>query len=128
MSRARKFDFAKITNHVREFRKNPTDSERLLWIELKGRKLNGYKFLRQHPILYKGNLRRYNYFIADFFCFEKKTVIELDGPVHEANQEYDAFRDEEMKDLGLHIFRINNEDLKNMEKALSRLLIFLDSL
>ena len=128
MSRARKFDFTKITNHVREFRKNPTDSERLLWKELKGRKLNGYKFLRQHPILYKGNLIRYNYFIADFYCFEKEVVIELDGPVHEDNEEYDDFRDGEMKELGLHIIRIKNEELENMEKVLSRILIFLDSI
>jgi very-short-patch-repair endonuclease len=128
MSRAKKFDFNQIKNHAREFRSNLTDSEKLLWKELKGRKLNGYKFLRQHPILYKGNLIRYNYFIADFYCFEKKAVIELDGPVHEQNLEYDAFRDEEMKELGLHILRIKNEELENMEKVLSRILIFLDSL
>ena len=128
MSRAKKFDFNQIKNYVREFRNNPTDSEKLLWKELKGRKLNGYKFLRQHPILYKGNLIRYNYFIADFYCFEKKAVIELDGPVHEQNLEYNAFREEEMKELGLHILRIKNEELENMEKVLSGILIFLDSL
>jgi len=77
MSQTRKFDFKKITNHVREFRKNPTDSERLLWKELKGRKLNGYKFLRQHPILYQGNLIRHNYFIADFFVFKRRLSLSL---------------------------------------------------
>lgn len=128
MSSTRKFDFTKITNHVREYRKNPTDSEKLLWKELKGRKLNGHKFLRQHPILYKGNLNRLNYFIADFYCFEKKAVIELDGPVHKQNLEYDSFRDEEMKELGLHILRIKNEELENMENVLLRILDFLDSI
>jgi leucyl-tRNA synthetase len=128
MSRAKKFDFDQIKNHVREFRKNLTDSEKLLWEELRGRKLSGYKFLRQHPILYKGNLLRYNYFIADFYCYEKKTVIEIDGPVHEVTTEYDAFRDEEMKDLGLHILRIKNEELNHIEKVLSKIETFLGSI
>ena len=127
MSRANKFDFNQIKNHAREFRNNLTDSEKLLWKELKGRKLNGFKFLRQHPILYKGNLIRYNYFIADFYCFEKKAVIELDGPVHEQNLEYDAFRDEEMKDLGLHVLRIKNEELKHIEEVLLKIGSFLNS-
>ena len=78
--------------------------------------------------MYKGNLIRYNYFIADFYCFEKKLVIELDGPVHEENEVYDDFRDKEMKELGLYILRIKNEELGNMEKVLSRILIFLGSL
>jgi len=120
MSRAKKFDFNQIKNYAREFRINPTDSEKLLWKELRGRKLSGYKFLRQHPILYKGNLKRYNYFIADFYCYEMKAVIEIDGPVHEETAEYDAYRDEEMKDLGLHILRIKNEELNNIEKVLSQ--------
>ena len=128
MSRAKKFDFNQIKSNVREFRNNLTDSEKLLWKELKGRKLNGYKFLRQHPILYKGNLIRYNYFIADFYCFEKKAVIELDGPVHEQNEEYDAFRDEEMKDLGLHILRIKNNELENMEEVLLKIKTFLKNI
>jgi very-short-patch-repair endonuclease len=128
MSRAKKFDFNQIKNHVRDFRINSTDSEKLLWKELRGRKLSGYKFLRQHPILYKGNLIRYNYFIADFYCYEKKTVIEIDGPVHEETAEYDAFRDEEMKDLGLHILRIKNEELNHIDKVLSKIESFLNSI
>jgi very-short-patch-repair endonuclease len=125
MSRAKKFDFNQIKNHVREFRNNLTDSEKLLWKELKGRKLSGYKFLRQHPILYKGNLIRYNYFIADFYCYEKKAVIELDGPIHEKTAEYDAFRDEEMKNLDLHILRIKNNELENIEEVLLEIEDFL---
>lgn len=106
MSRANRFDHNQISNKSRELRKNMTDSEKLLWEELRDRRLNGLKFLRQHPVLYQGNLIRYNYFIADFYCYEKKAVIEIDGPIHEGNEEYDSFRDEEMKNLGLHILRI----------------------
>jgi very-short-patch-repair endonuclease len=41
----------------------------------------------------------------------RKTVIELDGPVHESNLEYDQFRDSEMVNLGLYILRIKNEEV-----------------
>ena len=128
MSRAKRFDFVRIQNHARELRSNMTDSEKLLWEELKGRKLSGYRFLRQHPVLYKGNLVRYNYFIADFFCYGKKAIIEVDGPVHEENREYDEFRDAEMEELGFHVLRIRNDDLNNMEVVLDRIRLFLDSI
>jgi len=98
-----------------------TESEKLLWKELRGRRHLGYKFLRQHPILYGGTLIRYNYFIADFYCSEKKAVIELDGPVHEKSKEYDQFRDSELEELGLHILRIKNEELQDMSKVLQKI-------
>jgi leucyl-tRNA synthetase len=105
-----------------------TESEKLLWRELRGRKLSGFKFLRQHPFLYKGNLKRLNYFIADFYCFEKKTVVELDGPVHETTGEYDQFRDSEMQELGIHVLRLKNDELKNMNEVLKKILTFLNGI
>jgi len=125
MSRSGRFDFKEIKKHARELRNNMTESEILLWNELKDRKLSGYKFLRQHPILYKGNLIRFNYFIADFYCYKMKAIIELDGPVHETTEEYDEFRDSELKELGIHILRIQNEELINIEKVLNKILTFL---
>ncbi len=128
MSQSGKFDFRKIKRHARELRKNMTESERLLWRELKGRKLSGYKFLRQHPILYQGNLKRYNYFIADFYCNAKKVVIELDGPIHIDSKDYDQFRDSELKKLGIQVIRIRNEELVNMKKVLNRIKLSLDNI
>ncbi|MCX6300990.1 MAG: DUF559 domain-containing protein [Bacteroidia bacterium] len=92
---------------------------------MRGKKLSGFRFLRQHPILYKGNLIRNNYFIADFYCDEKKAVIEIDGPIHEGSEEYDDYRDSELKELGMHILRIKNEELKNMQEVLIRINTFL---
>ncbi len=122
------FDFSSIRNHSRELRKNMTESEKILWEELRGRKLAGYKFLRQHPILYKGNLIRYNYFIADFYCHSKNAVIELDGPVHQTTMEYDHFRDSELQYLGINILRIRNDELVNIKEVLSRIESFLNKL
>jgi len=42
--------------------------------------------------------------------------------------EYDGFRDEEMKGLGLHILSIKNEELNHIEKVLSKIESFLDSI
>jgi len=123
-----KFDFKKIKDHARQLRRSMTDSEILLWKELRNRRLSGYKFLRQYPILYKGNLTRYNYFIADFYCDIKKTVIELDGPIHENKEEYYMFRESELENLGLHILRIRNEELIDMRDVLRKIELFLSQI
>jgi len=126
MSKYREFDFTEIKKHARELRKNITEPEKILWDELRGRKLSGFKFLRQHLILYKGNLIRYNYFIADFYCYEKKAVIELDGPIHDTTEGYDQFRDSELQELGIHILRIKNEELIKMKEVLNKITLFLN--
>jgi very-short-patch-repair endonuclease len=95
---------------------------------LKNRKLSGYKFLRQHPIIYKGDLIRLNYFIADFYCSTKKAVIELDGPIHDTREDYDQFRDDELQNLGIHILRIKNDELRNINKVLVNIKSFLDTI
>jgi leucyl-tRNA synthetase len=117
MSDNKRFDFRKIRKHAQDLRLNMTDSEKILWKELRSRKLSGFKFLRQHPILYSGNLKRYNYFVADFYCAAKKIIIELDGPIHDTSEEYDRFRESELQQIGFHILRIRNEELLNMKKV-----------
>ena len=56
-----------------------------------------------------------------------KTVIELDGPIHENNLEYDQFRDAEMVNLGLQILRIKNEELLNIDEVLKKIETYLNS-
>ena len=128
MAMSKNFDFSAIKKHARELRNNLTESEILLWDELKNRKLAGYKFLRQHPIIYKGDLVRLNYFIADFYCSSKKAVVELDGPIHDIKENYDQFRDDELQNLGIHVFRIKNDELKNISRVLENINSFLDSI
>jgi very-short-patch-repair endonuclease len=125
---SKRFDFKRITKHARELRNNMTESEKLLWKELRGRKVSGLRFLRQHPILYKGNLSKYNYFIADFYCNEKKAIIEVDGPIHDESEDYDEYRDNELEELGIRVLRIKNEELKNMKEVLNRITAFLNQI
>jgi very-short-patch-repair endonuclease len=78
-----------------------TPAEKLLWKELRGNKL-GVHFRRQQVIAG---------FIADFYCHKAGLVIELDGGIHEEQEEDDAKRDKAFTDLGLRIVRIKNEDI-----------------
>ena len=48
-----------IFRRAQELRNKMTPAEKLLWEQLKGKKIFGMKFRRQHP-LYS--------FIADFYC------------------------------------------------------------
>jgi very-short-patch-repair endonuclease len=121
MSRSRQLDFKIVKKRARELRINATPLETLLWKELRNRKLCGYKFLRQHPIVYNPYGSGVKYFVADFYCDIKKTVIELDRPIHQHNLEYDQFRDAEMVNLGLHILRIKNEELLDIKYVLKKL-------
>ena len=116
-----------IQKHARELRKKLTDSEIILWEHLRNRRLSGYKFLRQHPVLYKADSGRIKYFIADFYCDAKKTVIELDGLIHYETVEYDQFRDEQMKFRGLNVLRIKNEELSDINATLEKIKSFLAS-
>src|SRR5437588_11161620 len=59
--------------------KSATQHERLLWRHLRNRQLQGWKFRRQHPV---------DRYIIDFYCYEARLVIELDGGGHNfANRE-----------------------------------------
>ena len=73
---------------ARQLRNNSTLSEVLLWQEIKDRKLLGFQFHRQVPLL--------NY-IVDFYCHELKLVIEIDGDSHEYKVEYDLKRQQELE-------------------------------
>jgi very-short-patch-repair endonuclease len=96
----------KLYEYSRELRQVSTEAEELLWAELRNRKLNGLKFRRQHPI---------DKYIADFYCHERKLVIELDGAVHDAkeNADYDKARTFELKDLGINVLRFRNDEVIN---------------
>lgn len=92
-----------------------TPSENLLWQNLRNRKVNNFKFRRQHPI---------STYIVDFYCHEAKLVIEVDGGIHfiDDNVEYDKFRTLQLEAFGLKVIRFRNEEvLKNMSEVLAEI-------
>jgi len=99
-----------ITALARALRKYPTPSEARLWDLLRHRKLGGYKFLRQRPLIYaESSSEGMQFFIADFYCAVEKLVIELDGEIHSQRKYYDRQRDRVIEGLGLRVLRLANE-------------------
>lgn len=119
--------YAEIKELATKLRNNPTPSEKILWAELRRRKLK-YKFLRQHPIFYDCADKEYFFYIPDFYCSWKKLVIEVDGRIHNYQKEHDKHREEVLKGKGLHIMRIKNEELSDLNNVIERIIKVLDSL
>jgi len=121
MARAQYKEYRGITLMARELRKNQTSSEKILWEKLRQRQIMGFKFLRQHPVFYKIDNDRIEFYIADFYCAELRLVIELDGPVHESSIEYDQERDSKLLSKGLLTIRIKNYELEELTKVLDKI-------
>lgn len=92
------FEFAK------QNRKASTNAEEILWHYLRGKKLAGFKFRRQHP---------FADFIVDFYCHEKMIAIEVDGSYHEIpeQKDYDLGRTYELEELGVKVVWFKNEKI-----------------
>jgi very-short-patch-repair endonuclease len=86
---------------ARQLRKNMTDTERLLWSELRGKQFGGFKFRKQAPI---------GKFIVDFVCFDRKIVVELDGGQHALAVEADNKRSEWLKSQVFRVLRFWNHE------------------
>ena len=105
----------KLYQYGRELRKASTKAEKLLWAALRNRNLNGLKFRRQHAL---------DKFIVDFYCNEKKLVVELDGNVHDEknNKEYDEARTSMLAGLNIIVLRFKNEEvINNMKDVLNKI-------
>ena len=116
----------KIIRASRELRRNQTDAEKKLWGYLRNRKLDGKKFLRQHPFVIKIDSNT-EFYVVDFYCAEKKLIIELDGGIHEFQKEYDTDREFILKELGNTILRFKNEELENIQGVLDSIREYFDS-
>ncbi len=98
-----KYKNKSLTPNSQLLRKNMTKEERHLW----------YDFLKPLPYSFRRQ-KVIGKYIVDFYCSEKKIVIELDGAQHyyEENMERDRERDEYIDGLGLKVLRYTNLDIK----------------
>ena len=87
-----------------ELRKEPTPAEQKLWAYLRGKKLNGVRFRRQHAI---------GQYIVDFCSIKAKLIIELDGSQHLEQEEYDLERTSYLESQGYKVVRFWNNDVMN---------------
>jgi cyclase len=103
-----------------EQRTNMIPAERLLWKQLRNRKILGLKFRRQHPC---------NEIILDFYCHEARLSIEVDGLIHE--DDYQRERDIErtfiLNKYGIKELRFSNWEVENqIEKVLDKIAEYLE--
>lgn len=96
------FEFANI------LKKEMTEAEKVLWEELRNRRLNNLKFRRQHPT---------GQFILDFYCHDLKLAVEVDGIIHKLEDvmERDSGRTYMLTEWDITVMRFTNEEvLKNI--------------
>ena len=91
-----------LQERARELRKNMTPAEKVLWEKLRHNRLNGLQFRRQQII---------NPYIVDFYCHAKALIVEVDGDIHDLQQDYDEERSHYLIACGFRMLRVSNEDV-----------------
>jgi len=99
---------------AKEFCRNMTSAERILWQNLRINKLGGWHFRRQQ-ILFG--------YIVDFYCHATSLIIEVDGEIHESQRAADQERDAALTERGFKILRFRNKEIENdLNSVLSTIL------
>ncbi len=95
-------------------RKNATPQENKLW----------YQFLCKYPVPFKRQRIIAERFIADFYCFQARLVLELDGSQHFTvdGQRYDDLRTEVIEQYRLNVLRFTNADIDGNFPGVCRLI------
>jgi 5-methyltetrahydrofolate--homocysteine methyltransferase len=96
--------YGRLKEFVKTHRSNPTEAENILWQMLRGKKLEGFKFRKQHTI---------GPFIADFVSLKNRLIIEVDGLMHQLpeNAESDIERTLWLYGKGFEVMRFTNEQV-----------------
>ena len=83
--------------------------EVLLWEELRGGRLDGFRFRRQHPI---------GPFVLDFYCPAWKLAIEVDGAAHDFPEraEQDERRMMWLNNQGINVLRFVAKEILDREE------------
>lgn len=108
--------YSKLKEYSKKHRDNPTKAELVIWEFLKSKKLEKFKFRRQHII---------GQYIADFVCLDRMLVIEIDGNIHQLqeNIESDEIRTQWLESKGFKVIRFTNDEvLLNTDKVLNKIL------
>ena len=107
-------------NVARELRKNQTESEGIFWEVVRNRKLFGKKISTSASCTTKIHGKE-TFFHRRFLLCREKIIIEIDGKIHENQVEYDNLRDHLIKEMGIRVIRIKNEDLIDIPSLIEKL-------
>ncbi len=94
----------KLIPIARMLRRNMTEEEKQLW----------YAYLRTYPVRFYRQ-KVLGCYIVDFYCAKAKLVVEVDGAGHysEKGQRNDEKRTEFLKQYGLTVIRIPNNEIRD---------------
>ena len=96
----------------RDLRKKSTEAEKIFWEAVRNQKFEGKKFYRQYAFFHDITGKE-TFFVADFFCFDEKLIIELDGNYHQYRLKEDEERTKILNHLGLKVIRFSNDEIIN---------------
>ena len=89
---------------ARALRRDMTLPEVVLWEALRGSRLEGWRFRRQHPM---------GPYVLDFYCPSARLAVEVDGAVHDHPDRirHDARRDEWLAKQNVRVLRVMAVDV-----------------
>lgn len=87
---------------ARRLRSDMTEAEQALLLQLRDRRLAGFKFRRQFPV---------GPFFADFVCWQAMLIVELDGGQHSGQVAYDQQRTSFLERQGFTVIRFWNDEV-----------------
>ncbi|MEZ5535313.1 MAG: endonuclease domain-containing protein [Thiolinea sp.] len=106
---------------AKQLRQDATYVEKIMWNQLRSRRLAGYKFRRQYPI---------GQYIVDFVCYAEKLIVEVDGEHHHEPDQiaYDRERTRFFQADGYQVMRFTNQQiigalpdvLRHIEQAMKK--------
>jgi very-short-patch-repair endonuclease len=102
----------RFKQRARDLRARQTCAEARLWRALRNRRLERWKFRRQHPI---------DRYVVDFVTLDGGLIVEIDGATHGKTDEIarDAERTRVLESLGFHVVRVTNTDVyENLDGVL----------
>lgn len=107
----------RLHDMARDRRRNPSDAEKLLWVQLANQKLGGFKFKKQFIV---GSS------IVDFACPSVWLVVEIDDV--DIDQELQAMSDRKLTDVGVRVLRFTNEAvLEDVDSVCAEILEMLNT-
>lgn len=91
-------------DRARALRQASGRAEERVWSALRGGRIDGHKFRRQHPV---------GPYFADFACDPLRLIIEVDGGVHRLDEvaARDLERQQTLEALGWTLIRVSNNQV-----------------
>jgi very-short-patch-repair endonuclease len=100
----------RLVEFAKQMRREMTEPEKQLWLQLRAKRFDGIKFRRQNVV---------GKYIADFYSRSARLIIEVDGDSHAFQHDYDKVREDYLHALGFNVIRFTNFDvMANIEGVL----------